>query len=110
MKRFMDLKIGDLIYIINKDCTHVGKWKVVNVSQPTSYHRINYNTITFSDGIKTYTEDFYGIDSIKFESNQQICACEKSVMKVVNTRIDCLKKSLNKTYKCYAQISDVKVY
>lgn len=105
MKRFMDLKIGDLIYIINKDCTHVGKWKVVNISQLTSYH-----TITYSDGIKTYTEGFYGLDSIKFEPHRTICASEKSAMKVVNTRIDCLKKSLNKTYKCYAQISDVKVY
>ena len=105
MKRFMDLKIGDLIYIINKGCTHVGKWKVVNISQPTSYH-----TITYSDGIKTYTKDFYGLDSIKFEAHQQICASEKSAKWVIDTHVDFLKKSLNETYKCYAQISDVKVY
>lgn len=107
MKRFRDLKIGVLIYIIDKDCTHVGKWKVVNISQPTSYH-----TITYTDGIKTYTEDFYGLDSIKFDHkpHRKICASEKSAKWVIDTHIDCLKKSLSKTYKCYAQLSDVKVY
>lgn len=105
MKRFKDLKIGDLIYIINKDCTHVQKMRVTNISQPWSYH-----AITYTDGIKEYTKHFYGDDSIFFDPHRTICASEKSAMKVVNTRIDCLKKSLDKTYKCYAQISDVKVY
>lgn len=105
MKRFMDLKIGDLIYIINKDCTHVQKVRVTNISQPWSDY-----SITYTDGIKEYTKHLQGDVSIKFEPYSTICASEKSAMKVVNTRIDCLKKSLNKTYKCYAQISDVKVY
>ena len=105
MKRFMDLKIGDLIYIINKDCTHVGKWKVVSVYQPYGFY-----SITYTDGIKEHTRHFNGNDSIKFESHQQICASEKSAKWVIDTHIDFLKKSLSKTYKCYSQISDVKVY
>ena len=105
MKRFGDLKIGDIIFIFNKDCSHVSKFKVVNISQPTSYY-----TITYPDGLKTYTEDFYGMDSCKIEAHRTICASEKSARRILDVQVDCLKKSLSKTYKCYGKIADVMVY